>query len=144
MKTTTECPACHGEGAIWYDAADSRGEHETREETCQDCRGEGEVPEDEEQAEMELDRDIGGALMDLLAKAKAKRIRVQGRGRRLEEEFAAKELIALAVAWLRGEVTNGQAAEALKVSRNNVGNSLMAIVRRAHMAGVVTVEANLR
>jgi hypothetical protein len=32
-----ECETCGGEGVIWYDAADARGEHTTIEEPCPDC-----------------------------------------------------------------------------------------------------------
>lgn len=51
--TAIECPECQGNGYTWYDAADTYGEHETREEICSACGGEGQIealPEDESEA----------------------------------------------------------------------------------------------
>lgn len=50
MLNTAECEACGGEGVVWWDAADSRGEHTTEESACETCDGTGQVEADEEQA----------------------------------------------------------------------------------------------
>jgi hypothetical protein len=46
MKTsqTMDCPSCHGSGYECEDAADSHGEHYTRETPCEACEGAGQVP----------------------------------------------------------------------------------------------------
>jgi len=38
MEADEPCTTCSGEGVIWYDAADRRGEHVTVTEPCPDCR----------------------------------------------------------------------------------------------------------
>jgi len=40
------CPECHGEGCHTYDDTDSRGEHTTEEEICEECEGTGKVESD--------------------------------------------------------------------------------------------------
>lgn len=38
-----ECPECGGEGVVFWDVADARYEHTTREATCPECDGAREV-----------------------------------------------------------------------------------------------------
>jgi DnaJ-class molecular chaperone len=44
MHHTKPCPACHGEGELWSDDTDHRGEHRTTHVPCEQCDGTGKVP----------------------------------------------------------------------------------------------------
>lgn len=51
-----------------------------------------------------------------------------------------KDETALALAWLRGEITNLQTAKALKVSPTNVRNEMATILRAAYKQGLFHVK----
>jgi DnaJ-class molecular chaperone len=55
---SSACPTCSGYGFITVDRADRRGEHETVDENCPDCEGDGRSPREDSSDELYVD--LGG------------------------------------------------------------------------------------
>jgi hypothetical protein len=73
----------------------------------------------------------------LLEKARA----AARKDQRRQVDFSL-ELIALAVAWARGEVSTLQASVALNCSRNNAQVLLAGVIRKAVSAGLATLDVS--
>lgn len=63
MREPMSCRCCDGEGVVWYDAADSRGEHETREHECPRCGGNGREPGGYDDPDRKWDARMNGDLL---------------------------------------------------------------------------------
>lgn len=59
--------------------------------------------------------------------------------RRKRSRADDEELLDLAIAWLKGEVTSAQAATAAKTSRANIGQMLAAVIYRSCLHAKISI-----